>query len=256
MYGYGTFLELSNKADTLIQLVTHFNDYSEYSYEDGHLQEIISKFYNLKTLKIYPSCYGPFDYKYHNLEVLQIGYILIDTITCIIKSSGGRLRKILINEYDIYEDKFYENTLILIRTIYENCPLVEYLSLIFSPSNQHFSEFEILLQTCQRLKVLLLETESLCAKKRFMSGEKLSHALVRSAPKSLREIGIFYQFKFSPKTLEEFSEGWKGRPAITILAPDHDYKEEKYTKIIDKYKVDGVIKNFLCGFLIDFIFDY
>ena len=66
----------------------------------------------------------------------------------LIKNSGGHLRKILIREcYDFHDD--FPTTA---HTIYENKPLIEYLPLACSPSD--FVEFEKLLKTCQKLKVL------------------------------------------------------------------------------------------------------
>ena len=43
-----------------------------------------------------------------------------------------------------------------IHNIYKNCPSIEYLSLAFSSSKKHFTEFEKLLKVCQNLKSLLL----------------------------------------------------------------------------------------------------
>jgi len=77
-------------------------------------------------------------------------------------------------------------------------------------------------------------------------GEKLSKALIEFAP-NLRIIKFSgYDFKFSLKTLEFLLENWKGQTAISIITSDPVYEKEEYMKIINKYKNDGVIKDFKC----------
>ena len=91
-----------------------------------------------------------------DLETFELDRITVNTATCIIKNSGGYLRKILISEYYIKYDTFDDDSLDFIHIIYENCPLVEYLSLpIFPLSKDHFNGFEKLLGICQRLRSLL-----------------------------------------------------------------------------------------------------
>src|SRR5918912_1569181 len=120
---------------------------------------------------------------YHNLVVISIDYIALETAVCIINNSGGHLRKILFKYDDIdYEDNFNEVTLIFICIVHENCPLVEYLSLVSSTSNDHFIELEKLLKSCQNLKSLLLslfcDDEIDYGNKILENGEKLLEMLV------------------------------------------------------------------------------
>ncbi len=78
-------------------------------------------------------------------------------------------------------------------------------------------------------------------------GEKLSKALIEFASNNLRIIKFSkYDFKFSLKTLEFLLENWRGRTVLSIITSDFDYKKEEYMKIINKYKNDGVIKDFKC----------
>ena len=147
---------------------------------------------------------------YRDLEIFNIDYIGIYTATCIIENSGGNLREILLEYYDhLYENNFDKISLALIRAIYENCPLVEYLSLVFSSPKEHFIEFEKLLKTCQKLKSLLLIMKSInyenelnplkSNEEKLVDGEELLKILIRSAPISLGEIRYFDHFKFSLK---------------------------------------------------------
>ena len=147
-----------------------------------------------------------------------------------------------------YEDNFDEDSLIFIRKIHENCPLVEYLSLEFPTSNDHFIELEKLLKSCQNLKSLLLglfnEMEVDCEDKDLENGEKLLKMLIRSAPTNLREIRFLYDYKFSLEVLETFLKKWKNRPMLSILTSDPIYNKDNYRELINKYKNNGVIKNF------------
>ena len=196
------FLALEEKADTLNHLVINFQYHLDY-YPYIPIPPIpinLSKFHKLKTLKINAPDYE-FDDQlnksvYQNLEVFQTdNYIEYFTIHTIIKNSGGNFRKILIKgDYylDTWEDD--EDYLNFSRTIYENCPLIEYLPLVFSSTN--FSEFDKLLKTCRKLKVLSIYMIHMDEENEFKSneekllgyGEKLSKALIEFAPKNLRII--------------------------------------------------------------------
>ncbi|CAB4416395.1 unnamed protein product [Rhizophagus irregularis] len=214
------------------------------------LMKLFPKFHKLKTLII-----EDFNFiiqeqlktsVYRDLEVLELFYISLDVVSIMIENSGGHLREILL-EYDYLfeEDNFNEDSLILIRKIHEHCPLVERLSLAFSPSEQHFTEFEKLLKVCRKLKSLLIIPYFKEFKKNYEYGEELLKIIIRSSSTNLREIRFFEQFILTLKTLEEFFENWRGRPALTIFTSNPIYEEEDYVKLINKYKKDdGVIKDF------------
>jgi hypothetical protein len=197
---------------------------------------------------------------YHELEILKLECNSLNVISSIIENSGRRLKKILFRPHDvIYSNDSYdfinknsldfnESSLDFIRKIYVNCPLIEYLTIAFSPSKEHFIEFEKLLKICQNLKSLFLvildvnkrETD----KKRMKYGKKLLKLLIRSAPIYLKEIVFYDDFKFSLENLEEFLEKWRGRFALSIFTSDSIYEGKNYKKLINKYKIEGVIKNF------------
>src|SRR5439155_7182874 len=107
-----------------------------------------------------------------------------------------------------------DNSLKFIRIIYENCPLVEYLSFpVFPSSNNHFNELEKLLETCQKLQSLYFQ-DTYYLEKELEYTENLLNVLIRAAPVNLRVIAFGFNIKFSLKILEEFLEKWRGRPAI------------------------------------------
>jgi hypothetical protein len=251
------FFALTKKADIINHLIIFFQfiDGCDHTF----LQKILPKFYKLKTLII-----GDFilikeeqlkTSVYHDLEILNIDYIKINTATSMVENSGGYIKEILFKYYYYYyykDNDFDKDSLIFIRKIYENCPSIEYLSLLFSPSKEHFAEFEKLLRVCQNLKSLLLIISNIYEKetheKIMENGEELIKILIKSAPTNLREIRFFDYFRFSLKNLELFLESRKGRPALSIITSDPIYKGEDYMKLINKYKNDGVIKDFRCDY--------
>ena len=153
------------------------------------------------------------------------------------------VKKILFNNIDYIfgtDNNIDENSLTFICKIYENCPSIEYLQLVLSPSIEHFAEFEKLLKVCKNLKSLSLIVLNNDYKE---IEEEILDILINSAPTNLREIGFFDDFRFSLENLEEFLEKWRGRPALSILTSNTIYKGEDYMKLINKYKNEGVIKD-------------
>ncbi|RGB29690.1 hypothetical protein C1646_745245 [Rhizophagus diaphanus] len=75
-------------------------------------------------------------------------------------------------------------------------------------------------------------------------GDYLSNVLIKEASTNLRKIGIPHGIRFSLETLEAFFEKWKGRSAISIhLVEYYLYQTDSYMKLVDKYKIEGVIKD-------------
>ncbi|RIA87401.1 hypothetical protein C1645_827821 [Glomus cerebriforme] len=246
-------LALEKKANIL----NHIKIFFQYidGYEHTLFQKVLPKFYKLKTLIIV----GEFIFineeqskmfVFPELEILFIDCITINAASNIIENSGGHIKEILLFKYYDYffEDNFDDDSLEFIHKIHEHCPLIEYLSLEFSPSKEHFIEFEKLLKVCQNLNTLLLNifnfNEVETYEKILENGEELLKALIRSAPTNLREIRFFNDFKFSLEALEEFLKKWIGRPTLSIFTTDYIYEDDDYMKLINKYKDDRVIKDF------------
>ncbi|CAB4482949.1 uncharacterized protein OCT59_026544 [Rhizophagus irregularis] len=242
------FLALAQKADALNHLIL-FLDFID-CYEHTIIQDVLTKLHKLKTL-IINNVYVYFSeiqlkmLVYHELEAFNIDFTSLNEASAIIENSGGHLRGILLRyiDYGYWYDNLGEDSLNFICKVHQNCPSVEYLSLLFLSTADHFTEFETLLKSCQTLKSLLLSIPSINKEE---TGEKLLKILIRSAPKNLREIRFFKEFQFSLKNLETFFKNWKDRPALTILTSDPIYKGDDYMKLIDKYKENGVIREFRC----------
>ncbi|GES99137.1 hypothetical protein GLOIN_2v1764020 [Rhizophagus clarus] len=251
-------LTLEKKAENLSYLKIFFH-YLE-NYEHYLFQMILPRFYKLKTLAIGGYLFFTQDQLnqlkmtvFNKLEMIRIDYNefnRLDFISSIIENSGENLKKIVFRPNDIDHElyKYNEYSLNFIRKIYENCPSIEYLSIMLSPSKQHLAEFENLLKKCQNLKSLLLviyntdRAESY--EKIFKNGEILLKILIRSAPPNFKEIRFYDEFKFSLESLEDFLRAWKGRPALSIITSDSIYEGINYKVLINKYKSYGVIKDF------------
>ncbi|CAB4445350.1 unnamed protein product [Rhizophagus irregularis] len=182
---------------------------------------------------------------YRNLEILEIDFIDIYQVNCMIKNSLC-LRELRINDFHWNDDNFYNYSLNFIRTICENCYLIEYLTIpVFPLLENHFIEFEKLLKKCQKLRSLNFKEIYYEERSELEFGDYLSNVLIRGASTNLREIRIPYEIKFSLKTLETFLEKWKGRPAVSLYF-DNAYfyrNNNSYMKLFDKYKIEKVIKD-------------
>jgi hypothetical protein len=246
-------IALEKKVDTISHLKLFFQ------YKDYISPIVLPKFHKLITLITDFWSFGEEQLKmcvYRDLEIFKIDYYGLKAASIIIENSGGHLKKFFFESYielDEYIDNLYDDSLIFIRKVYENCLSIEYLTLMFPLSKQHINEFEKLLKSCQNLKSLLLATIYMNgiksdenSEKLLDNGEELLKILIRSAPSNLREIRFLYDLEFSFEAFEEFLEKWRGRPALSILTCEPICERENYEKLINKYKYDGVIKDFKC----------
>ncbi|CAB4425919.1 unnamed protein product [Rhizophagus irregularis] len=249
----GVFLALEKKANNINHLKLIFRYVEDFIHT---LLYILPKFHKLKKLAIDVDLFFTEEELlksliYHDLEILNIDSSNLNVISSIIENCGGRLKKILFRPYDLKEirrDFKNNNTLNFIRKVYENCPLIEYLSIVLLPSKEHFNEFEKLLKICKNLKSLLLGKLSISNRIESLeeiteNGGTLLKIFISSAPTNLKELRFFEEFKFSLENLKEFLGKWKGCP-LSILTTDSLYKSEDYKKLIDKYKNNGIIKEF------------
>ncbi|GBC03327.1 hypothetical protein RclHR1_05070011 [Rhizophagus clarus] len=236
---------------SLYNYYDYYNNHNNYNdFDHTCLQYILLELHNLKEIVInFPIFSNDYYFNielesmvdYRNLESFVIDTIDIYHVTCIIKNSFY-LKELWIDEYT--SENLVDDSLDFIQTIYENCPLIEHLSIpTFPLLGSHFIEFEKLLKKCQNMSALHFIYAFYKEGKDLDYGEYLSDVLVE-ASMNLREIGFSYHMRFSLEDLETFLEKWKGRPAISIyLCRSFIYeKDESYKDLISKYKTEGVIK--------------
>ncbi|GET04877.1 hypothetical protein GLOIN_2v1764020 [Rhizophagus clarus] len=244
-------LALEKSANT----ITHLN--IDLVYKDRTLQKVLPKFHKLKIIEnLFWDNFSEEQLKmcvYHDLEIFKIDCFNLNAAFIIIENSGGHIKKILLKPYEFDDyidiDNLFDDSLILIRNVYKNCPSIEYLSLLFPPSKDHLNELEKLLKICQNLKSLLIViADCSCedySEKIFENGENLLKTLNNSSSPNIKEIRFCGDSLFSLEVLEEFLGKWKGC-ALSILTSDYIYKEDDYNRLINKYKNNGVIKDFIC----------
>ncbi|GBC31911.2 hypothetical protein RIR_jg33316.t1 [Rhizophagus irregularis DAOM 181602=DAOM 197198] len=206
-------LALEKKADNIDHLRIFFQYVDDFEHQ--LLQKILPRFHKLKTLMIENEFRSFTDVHlnnlvYRDLETLNIEWNKQNVLSSIVENSGGRLKKILFrpNYMNLIVDaNFYNNSLnyILLSNVYGD-----------KASDEKVVD----------------------------GGDELLKVLINSAPTNLKEIRFFKHFKFSLENLEEFLGNWKGC-ALTIFTSDSLYEREDYKKLIDKYKDDGVIKDFI-----------
>ncbi|CAG8722251.1 21855_t:CDS:1 [Rhizophagus irregularis] len=241
------FLELEKKGDILNHLVLFFQWIEGLDYHYKSMQNLLPKLHKIKTLIINDISFVDETLSkllvYNDLETLNVSYITVYEASIIIENSGGRLKEVSLKpcRFLMCASNFSVDSLIFIRKIYENCPLIESLSLSFSLSKDHLTELENLLKVCQNLKSLLLIRTNMYEKG---SEENLLKLLIKSAPNNLRELRFLIKFEFSLKVFEEFLKEWRGRPALSILTSDPIYENEDYKNLINNYKNEGIIKAF------------
>ncbi|CAB4421636.1 unnamed protein product [Rhizophagus irregularis] len=258
----GIFNVLKKHANTLnhfdINLRYEYDDYLDYYdiYNECNytfLHYALLELHNLKILVINSPIFSNNDVfnkklemvAYRNLEILEIGFIDIYQVNCMIKNSLC-LRELRINDFHWNDVNFYNYSLDFIHTICENCLLIEYLTIpVFPLLENHFIEFEKLLKKCQKLQSLNFKVTYYESGRELEFGDYLSNVLIREASTNLREIRIPYNIEFSLKTLETFLEKWKGRPAVSLYFDSAYFyrKDNSYMKLFDKYKIEKVIKD-------------
>ncbi|CAB4436685.1 unnamed protein product [Rhizophagus irregularis] len=259
--GPDRYKEILFALEKSANIIIHLNIFFQFMSRSS--PKVFPKFHKLKRLRVGLNSFSEEQLKmcvYHDLEILETDYYELKAASIIIENSGGHLKKIYLYrhhdiDYDDHYEKFNEYSLMFIRKVYEKCLSIEYLSLEFPSSKQHFNEFEKLLKICQNLKSLILAIYTMDDVKSdeplLENGKELLKLLVRSAPTNLREIRILFDVKFSLGALKEFLEKWRGRPALSILIYTRNviYKKKektKFIKLINIYKNNGVIKDLRC----------
>ncbi|GBC05008.1 hypothetical protein RclHR1_00060021 [Rhizophagus clarus] len=173
------------------------------------------------------------------LEVLKADYVPAKALISLIENTGGCLTEIKIGY--MFQNKY--NNKLIIRAIYNNCPNLQYLKLLFR--NDNMCEIEKLLIKCQHLNGLFLIINSWI---NMFEWNKLFNILTKASPPSL------FKFKFSIisresirlEFLKSFFNNWKGRKAMLLELNFRDINEyiTDLINLVEKYKAEGVIKKF------------
>ncbi|GBB89803.1 hypothetical protein RclHR1_01660022 [Rhizophagus clarus] len=194
--------------------------------------KILTTFVNLKVLELDSDS----DYTWNCLENLSIPFLQIlrarsvpiKILTNLIENTSGYLIEIKIDH--IYHNEVGNKK--IIQVIYQNCPNLIYLKLVLR--NNNILELENLLINCQYLNGLYILIGDI------FDWDKLFEILTRLSPKSL------FKFKFNylvPKlnSLKSFFDNWKGRHSMYLQLNE---MRDIEGLVIEKYKLEGIIKKF------------
>ncbi|PKK63942.1 hypothetical protein RhiirC2_869524 [Rhizophagus irregularis] len=223
-------------------LILHSNSIQYFKMTKQPTTEFLSSLVNLKTLELDDSryrswkCLGNVSLPY--LQSLKTSRVPINVLIKLIENTNGYLTEIKIDR--VRHDA--NNNKKIIQAIYQNCPMLKYLKLLFINSN--LLELENLLIYCQYLKGLYIIFEDAWVNYFTIDWNHLFKILTESSP-----IGLF-KFKFycfcipRLEALKLFFDNWKGKhPMLLQTTP----LSNSCYDLIEKYKVEGVIKKFSCS---------
>ncbi|CAB4439491.1 unnamed protein product [Rhizophagus irregularis] len=199
----------------------------------------ISSFVNLKRLELnnrfhYMSWDCMKNLSLPLLQILKAEYVPTNVLENLIKNTNRSLIEININGgfINVNDNK------IIIQVIYQNCPKLKYLKLLFR--NDNIPELEKLLIKCKDLNGLYINFD--------IDDERISwiylfNILTISSPNNLFKFK-FFRFNEEPSSafLELFFENWKGRHPILLHLPKINIIG--YINSLKKYQSEGIIKEY------------
>ncbi|RIA92238.1 hypothetical protein C1645_820923 [Glomus cerebriforme] len=218
-------------------LIKHANTIRYFKITKPPITSMLSSFVNLITLEL-DDDYGNFrditwleNLSLPFLQILRASRVQIKALTSLIGNTNGSLIEIKID----YVSHDEINNKKLIQVIYQNCPNLEYLKLVFRNSN--ILELENLLIKCQHLNELFFIISDLLT----FNWETLFIILTKSSPISL------FKFEFDffelPKlnSLKLFFDNWKGRHPMLL---QFCRINKELSDLIEIYKSEGIVKQY------------
>ncbi|CAB5201805.1 hypothetical protein RhiirA5_419229 [Rhizophagus irregularis] len=200
-------------------LMRHAHTIQYFNIDTPPATGILSSLVNLKRLELY-TINRNIKLKFNSLEdntislpslqILKTDISQTSTLRNLIVNTNGNLTKISID--NIFRSKTDNEN--IIKAIYQNCPNLMFLKLVFIIEN--ILELEKLLIKCQCLNGLYFHILNL------IGLDKLFEMLTRSSPTSL------FKFKFdiisreliTPESFKLFINNWKGRhPMLLQISP-------------------------------------
>ncbi|RIA81213.1 hypothetical protein C1645_881731 [Glomus cerebriforme] len=223
-------------------LIKHANSIQYFKTNKQPITKILLSFVNLKRLELDDN----FNYMTWNyLENLSLPFLQnlkargvpIKVLASLIENTGGYLNEIKIE--GIRHDEI--NNKRIIQAIYQNCPNLKYLKLLFINSN--ILELEKLLIKCQYLKGLYIIFEDVWVNYYVrINWDYLFKILTKSSPTSLFKFKFYYINAPELEILKLFFDDWKGRHPM--LLQTMLLKREDYYDLIKKYMAEGIVKKF------------
>jgi hypothetical protein len=174
------------------------------------------------------------------LSFLSEKQIPFKILKSLIENTKGNLCEISIYCCDNNDNR------VLIKSIYQNCPLLKYLKLLLY--NDNISELEMLLINCQCLNglvIIILEN--------IIDWDNLFIILNRSSPTGLFKFK-FTSFGLKLESLKLFLDNWKERHPMLLqtipyfyfnnMSPSQLNYQRQINHLIKDYKANGTIKEY------------
>ncbi|GBB87261.1 hypothetical protein RclHR1_01370020 [Rhizophagus clarus] len=198
-------------------LINHASTIQYFKINRQPTTNILSSFVNLKTLEInggmselswdcLENSYFPF------LQVLKARYIPIKSLVKVIESTNGDLNEIKIDD----KLHFETDNKIIIQSIYQYCPKLQYLKLVIRENN--ILELENLLIKCQYLNGLyiIIHNHVFWDCDISFNWDHLFEVLARSSPISLFKFKFYFFETCKFESLTSFLDNWKDRNSMLL----------------------------------------
>ncbi|EXX64180.1 hypothetical protein RhiirA5_419230 [Rhizophagus irregularis] len=160
-----------------------------------------------------------------SLQILKTDIFQINTLRNLIVNTNGNLTKISI-DYIFHSETDNEN---IIKAIYQSCPNLMFLKLVFRIEN--ILELEKLLIKCQYLNGFYFKILNL------LDLDKLFEMLTRSSPTSLFKFkfNIISREQITPEIFKLFINNWKGRHPMLLQITPYEYTDLFDPEIIKSF---------------------
>ncbi|PKK62279.1 hypothetical protein RhiirC2_855783 [Rhizophagus irregularis] len=222
-------------------LIKHANNIHHLMITRQPATKILPLFINLKVLEL--QC-NSLDITWNCLENLSLPFLQglkasrvpIKPLASLIENTSGHLTLVKIDH--IRHDEKYNKR--IIEAIYQNCPNLKYLKLLFKNSN--ILELKNLLINCKYLIGLYIIIDNM---RDVFDCDNLFKILTDSSPVSLFKFKFsFYYRKIKPDSLKLFFDNWKGRHPMILQLSQGGNDMEEHSNLMDKYKTEGIIEKY------------
>jgi hypothetical protein len=222
-------------------LIKHANTIQYFETTKQPITKFLSTFINLKRLElndnfVYMAWNHLENLTLPSLQNLKARSVPVKVLASLIENTSGYLTEIKIDRirHDVNNNKR------IIQSIYQNCPMLKYLKLLFLSSN--FLELEKLLIYCKYLKGLYIIFEDVWFSYVTINWNHLLEILTKSSPTGLFKFKFYYSIIPKLEFLKLFFDNWKSREPM-LLQTTRMCKDE-YIDLIEEYKAKGIIKKF------------
>ncbi|PKC58148.1 hypothetical protein RhiirA1_471414 [Rhizophagus irregularis] len=211
--------------------------------DNNYIIKVLSFFVNIKSLELlnYRMTSDHIEnLPLPSLQVLKAKSIPINVLERLIENTSGLLTEIRIDGISHNEI----NNKRIIQAIYQYCPNLKYLKIVFRYSN--ILELKNLLINCNFLCGLFILINNM---EDVFDIDYLFEILAKSSPINLFKFK--FKFRYRPvklESLKSFFDNWKGRhPMYLHFIKKLENNIDDLIDLIEEYKTIGVIKKFNNG---------